>query len=223
MLTENLADLLFEIGKEQNDKAMYRPAVQWLERAHEMLRSRSLEELSNDAGDLQTSILYTMVQALMKTPEDKIREKAWNIANTIDAGPTEKLPILLLKLDLIETNSEVDPQDYCDILLRVIRTIHVTDSTFKTTLYYIHKLRSRSSSLAHTVLEQFLLQRLPGTEKPEWVERLVVTIVWNLTTSTSIEGDQNLLKQILDALPYQFQNPIGASATHAAQTVRDSP
>ncbi|MCJ1388414.1 hypothetical protein MMC18_001261 [Xylographa bjoerkii] len=219
VLTENLADLLFEIGKEQNEKTLYGISVQWLERAHDILRSKGLEELSNDAGDLRNAILHTMARALMKAPEDETKEKAWNIANDLDAGHSDKLAVLLLKLDILDTNAEVDPQYYCDHLLRIVRTIHVTDSTFRTTLHYVHKLKSRSSTLAHVVLEKFLLERLPGTEKPEWVEILLVTIIWNLTTSTDIEGDQNLLKQILDLLPGQFPNLIGASATHAAQTL----
>ena len=222
MLTEKLADLLFEIGKERDSKAAYDTAVHWLERAHNVLRLRSDEELGSDAGDLQTSILHTMARALMQAPGDKIRERAWNIAHDLDTGPNDKLAVLLLKLDILDTNAEVDPQDYCDLLLRIIRSIHVTESTFRTTLHYIHKLRSRNSTLAHVVLEKFLLERLPGTEKPEWVERLLVTIIWNLTTSTSDESLRHSLKQVLDMLPGHFPNPIGASATHAAQTVINS-
>ncbi|MCJ1382311.1 hypothetical protein MMC17_005424 [Xylographa soralifera] len=223
ILTEKLADLLFEIGKGQNGKAAYGTAAQWLERAYDVLRLRSEEELSSDAGDLQTAILHTMARALMKAPEDETRERAWNIAHDLDAGSSDKLAVLLLKLDILDTNAEIDPQDYCDLLLRIIRTIHVTESTFRTTLHYIHKLRSQSSTLAHVVLEKLLLERLPVTEKPEWVERLLVTIIWNLTTSTSNEGIQDSLKQMLDVLPAQFPNSIGASATHASQTVIVSP
>ncbi|MCJ1432892.1 hypothetical protein MMC27_002250 [Xylographa pallens] len=219
MLTEKLADLLFEIGKAQNGKAAYVTAVQWLEHAHDVLRLRSDEELSSDAGDLQTSILHTMARALLQAPEDEARGRAWNIAHDLDAGPSDKLAVLLLKLDILDTNAEIDPQLYSDLLLRIVRIIHITESTFRTTLHYVHKLRPQSSTLAHVVLEKLLLERLPGTEKPEWVERLLVTIIWNLTTSTSNEAIHDSLKQILDVLPAQFPNSIGASATHAAQTL----
>ncbi|MCJ1397829.1 hypothetical protein MMC11_001025 [Xylographa trunciseda] len=219
MLSENLADLVFEIGKEQNNKAAYNTAVQWLERAHDVLRSWSLEDLSSDAGDLQTSILHTMARAFMKGPEQETRARAWNIAHDLDAGSSDKLAVLLLKLDILDTNAKIDAQDYCDLLLRIIRTIHVTESTFRTTLHYIHKLRPQSSTLAHVVLEKFLLERLPGTGKPEWMERLLVTMIWNLTTSTENEGHQNSLRQVLDLLPGHFPYSIGPSATHAAQTL----
>ncbi|MCJ1284476.1 hypothetical protein MMC26_003808, partial [Xylographa opegraphella] len=219
ILTERLADLLFEIGKERNGKAAYDTAIQWLEQAHDVLRLKSDEELSSDAGDLQTSILYTMARALMQAPGDETIGRAWNIAHELDTGPSDKLAVLILKLDIMDTNAENDPQDYCDLLIRMIRTIQLTESTFMTTLHYIHKLKPRSSTLAHVLLGKLLLERLPGTEKPEWVERILVTIIWNLTTSKDNEGIQDSLKQILDVLPAQFQNWIGASATHAAQTL----
>ena len=184
-----------------------------------MLRLRTDEELSSDASDLRTSILHIMARALMQAPEGKLRERAWNIAHDLDTGPSDRLAVLLLKLDILDTNAEIDPQDYCELLLRIVRTMHVTESTFRTTLHYFHKLRPRSSTLAHVVLEKLLLERLPGTEKPEWIDRILVIIVWNLTTSTSHKGLQDSLKQILDVLPGFFPNSIGASATHAAHTV----
>lgn len=223
VLTEKLADVLFEIGKERHDKAEHEIAIQWLGRAHDVLGSRSLESLSSDAGDLQIAIMHTKARALMKLSGDDALNKAWNIANDLDADAVDRMVVLILKLDLYDATPEADPQDYRNVLSRVVRTIHMTDSTIKTTLHYIHKLRSKSAALAHSVLEQLLLERLLDTGKPEWVERLLVTTVWNMTTSTNIVDDQNILRKMLDTLPRQLLRSIGPSATHAAQTVRDPP
>lgn len=217
VLTENLADLLFELGKDCSSKALHDGAAQWLERAYDILMSRDLEELSSDAGDLQTAIMHALARALMKVPGDEARSKAWNIANDLDSGPSDKLAVLILKLDLFENEPGTDLQDYCNILLRIIRMIHISEATFKTVLYYIHKLRSQTPTLTHIALQEFLQKRLIGAEKPEWLEKVLVTIVWNITTSTSIAAEAALLKQTLDSLSGRSSRSIGASATHAAQ------
>jgi tetratricopeptide (TPR) repeat protein len=217
VLTENLADLLFEVGRDCSSKALHEGAAQWLERAYDILVSRNSEELSSDAGDLQTAIMHTLARVLMKIPGDEARSRAWNIANDLDSGLSDKLAVLLLKLDLFENEPGTDLQDYCNILLRIIRMIHVTEATFKTVLHYIHKLRSQNPTSTHIALDEFLQKRLIGAEKPEWLEKVLVTIVWNITTSTSIAAGTSLLKQILDSLSDRSSHSIGASATHAAQ------
>ena len=217
VLAENLADLLLEIGKDCSSKASHEVAAQWLERAYDILMSRDLEELSSDAGDLQTAIMHALARALLKLPGDEARRKAWNIADDLDSGPNDKLAVLILKLDLFETEAGADSQGYCSILLRIVRVVHVTDTTFKTVLHYIHKLRALNPTLAHTVLDELSLKRLVGTEIPEWLEKVLVTMVWNITTSTSIAAGTTLLRQTLDSLLDRSSRPIGASATHAAQ------
>jgi hypothetical protein len=220
-LNENLVDLLFEIGKDCNNKGFNDVAVRWFERANDRISS-GFDDLSNDNEELRTAVMHALARALMKIPGEEALEKAWNIANDLDTGQTNKLAVLMLKLDLYGESLTADPDEYCDILLRIIRTIHITDSTFKTTLHYIHKLKSRSPPLAHKVLEEFLLNRLLDSEKPEWLERVVVTMVWNITTSTGIAGDTNLLQQSLDNLSDQLSQPIGAAATHAVHIVWQS-
>ncbi|MCJ1472157.1 hypothetical protein MMC13_000804 [Lambiella insularis] len=219
VFTEKLADLLFEIGKERHEKAAHEAAVRWLERAHDVLSSQNLEGLSSDAGDLRIAISHTSARALMKVAGGGALEEAWNIANELDAGPSDKLVVLMLKLDLHDATSESDLQEYSNLLSRVVRTIHITEATFRTTLHYIHKLRSKSATFAHTLLEQFLLERLLDTGNPEWVDRLVVTIIWNMTTSTGIANEQNALRNMLDTLWGKLPHSIGRSATHAAQTL----
>ncbi|MCJ1250157.1 hypothetical protein MMC30_007383 [Trapelia coarctata] len=217
VLTENLADLLLEIGSDCSSKVSYEAAAKWLERAYDALMSRDLDELSSDAGDLQTAIMHALARALMKIPGDEARTKAWNIANDLDSGASDRLAVLILKLDLFDTEAGADSQEYCNILFRIIRMIHVTETTFKTVLHYIHKLRSQSHNLAHTVLDEFLLKRLIGIEKPEWLDKILVTIVWNITTSANVAAETALLKQTLDSLSARSSHPTGPSATHAAQ------
>ena len=218
--TENLADLLYEIGKDCNSKAAHEVAVHWLEQAHNVFTSCSVEQLSSDAGDLEMAILHTLARALMRIPGEDSRMKAWKIADDLDSGPGERLAILILKMDLYEEDSESDREQYFNVLTRIVRMIHITDTNFKTVLHYVHGMRSRSPAHTHSVLKELLLERLVHTEKPEWVEKALVTITWNITTQTGIAHDLELLKQVLDTLRENMSVTIGPSATHAAHIVR---
>ena len=211
---------MYEIGKACNTKAAHKVAVYWLEQAHNILASCDIEQLSSDAGDLEIATMHTMARALMKIPGDDSRMKAWKIAGDLDSGPSDRLAVLMLKMDLYANDSESDREEYFNVLLRIVRMIHITEYNFNTVLHYIHGMRSRSPAHTHSALKVLLLERLVGTEKPEWVERALVTIIWNITTSTGIVRDLELLKQVLDALQNHLSRAIGPSATHAAQIVR---
>ena len=54
---ENIADLLYEIGRERLDKKEYAMANKWLERSHEVLAGQDLERLSAEAGELRLCVL----------------------------------------------------------------------------------------------------------------------------------------------------------------------
>lgn len=54
---ENLADLLYEMGKDLLEKRNYELAVRWLERAYDVIGEQELEMLSPEAGELRLSIM----------------------------------------------------------------------------------------------------------------------------------------------------------------------
>jgi hypothetical protein len=55
---ENIADLLYEIGKDSLTKRNYEVAVRWLERAHDILGEQDMELLSTEAGELKLSTMH---------------------------------------------------------------------------------------------------------------------------------------------------------------------
>ena len=216
---ESLADLLFEIGKDHTVKANHVEAVQWLERARDVLASQALEDLSNDGRELRIAILHLLIRGLMRLPGTDAKKKAWNIIADLDTSDSDRLAVLILKLDLFATDPSVPTEGLCDILLRIIRIVHVTESTFKTILHYVHNLRPRSSHLTHVILEAFLLERLLNAERAEWAEKVLVTAVWNLTTTADLADYITTLQRLFDALRNQGKVSISPSATHAAQMV----
>ncbi len=220
-VAECLADLLFEIGSARWKKSEYSEAAQWLEKACDVLVGQSLERLSSDAGELQLSILHLLVRALAKLPGEENRGKARNIMGELEIDSGNRLPVLLLKLDLYSNDPASSARDYCDVLQRILRTVHLTDPNLMTTLHHIHKLRVQSPRMAHTCLETLLSDRLIDAEEPVWMEKTLVTMIWNCTTSTDfVDADAlDMIRSIFDRHFIDTGKEISPSATHASQIV----
>ena len=216
---ESIADLYYEIGKDQTSSSRPAEATKWLTRAHDVLSGRNLEELSSDASELQLSILHSMVKALISLGGQENIERAWNILGELEMGHGERLAVLLLRLDLYSLEPTFPTQDYCDVLQKIIRTVHLTDSNVKTALHHIHKLRTRNARMAHTVLVVLVIERLVGIEVLQWLEKTLITIVWNCTSAEFADAFE-LLKEFLNTLDFKIGRVMSPSATHAAQIVR---
>ena len=59
-LAEDIADLLYEMGKDFLGKRNYETAVLWLERAYDILGEHDLEVLSAEVGELRLSIMQSI-------------------------------------------------------------------------------------------------------------------------------------------------------------------
>lgn len=217
--SEQLADLLFEIGKHQSSQGKQIAAIPWLEGAYFMIRGQKLEDPSSDASELHMAILYSLVKSLMKIPGEIARLRACNIVDQTDSDQVNKLAVLSLRLDLLETDPIATPQAICAMLLTIIRSSYVTDSIFKTIMHYVHKLRPRSSASTHLVLNAFLSERILDAERPELLDSVFLTMVWNLTTSLDFEHHLKELTETLDTLGGRFQHRVGSSAAQASQIV----
>ena len=217
---EELADLFFEIGSSQSKKTQWAEAVNWLERAHNILLGQSQDLLSSDAGQLRISIMHTMARAFLNLKSDGSQEKAWNIVRELELDCGDRLAVLLLKLDIFANDASHSAQDYCDILHKIVSTVHLTDTNVKTILHHVHKFRSRSPLMAHRVLVTLLFERLLGAEETKWIEKVLITIIWNCTNSTDFLDVLTSLSEVLDALANSAAKALNTHATHAAQIVR---
>lgn len=218
-LAEILADLLFEIGSAQWKKSLYTEGVRWLEKAYDVLAGQSVEVLSSDAGELQASIMHLLVRALIKVPGEGNWSKAWNIMGELEIDSGNRLAVLLLKLDLYAIDPSASAQEYCGVLQRISRTVHLTDPNMKTIIHHVHKIRLRNPRMAHATLETLLFERLIHAEEPAWMEKTLVTMIWNCTTATDLTDALDLLRNVLDTLFAKTGRAIQPSATHAAQIV----
>lgn len=71
-MTEHLADLIYEIGKEALVKHNYEVAMRWLERAHDVLGQQDLEMLSAEVGELRLSTLQGLGNQLPSLRRSKL-------------------------------------------------------------------------------------------------------------------------------------------------------
>ena len=212
---EELADLFFEIGHSQNQEMQWAEAVHWLERAHNILLSQSQDLLIGDAEELRIIIMHDMARALLKLETDESQNRALAIVGELEIDGGDRLLILLLKLDIFAT----DVSHSADILHKIVRSVHLTDANVKTVLCCVHKLRSRSPLMAHRVLFTFLSERLLGAEDNKWIEKALITIIWNCTNSTDFLDVLTSLSKVFDTLANGAVQALSPHTTHAAQIV----
>lgn len=217
-VAEQLADTLCEIGRDQAKKQQYESAIQWLERAYDVFDIHDPKDLSIDAGALKSSISHCLVQALIKERCEENNLRAWNIIQELENEGGITVAISLLKLQVLVGDLSA-AQDYYDVLLHVVRQIHLSDVNVRTILHYVHELKRRSARLAHTMLVVIISERLLAMDEIFWVENTVITLVWNCTTSTDLGDMTYQLEELLNEIAAKSGPAFGASAIHAAQIV----
>ncbi|KAL8953888.1 MAG: hypothetical protein Q9222_000262 [Ikaeria aurantiellina] len=215
-VVENLADVLFEIGRDQAAKQLYKSAAQWLEKAHIALLTLPPETGSTDASDLRSCIMHCLVRVHLKDQSEGSILRAWEIIHELDGETENRLALSLLKLELLSMD-QTAVHDYHEILIQVVRQIHLVNENVRTILHHVHKLRRRSARLAHTVLAELMSERLLTVDNTAWIEKTLITVVWNCSTSTDLVDSTAELEELLDTVAARSHSALGTAATHAAQ------
>ena len=218
---ESLADILYEIGKDLLKRKQYELAAKWLERALEVLMGQELDRLSMDASELKTSIVESLVKALMGKQDQESADKARNLVELLESESGDKLITLLLRLELISsaTNETFESNSYADVLRRMTRSTVLNAETFKLVMYHIRKLNDKSPSLACTALDELLKLRVLPEDKDEWIEKILVTRLY-MTVSRRDSGDALMvLDELFSYIVSNIKQPVSSAATVAAHAV----
>ncbi|KAL8734705.1 MAG: hypothetical protein Q9166_001361 [cf. Caloplaca sp. 2 TL-2023] len=216
IIAEQMADVLFEIGRDQAKKQAYKSALGWLHRAHDILADQNPKDLSADASEVRSCIRHNTVRVLLKEPSEENVSRAWNIIHELEGEAGNSVVVWLLKLDLLSIDRSAT-HDYFEVLIHIVRQIQISDANMTTILHHVHKLRQQNARLAHTVLAALLEERLLTMNEMVWVEKTMVTMIWNCTTSQDLEDSTDALEELLDAIAAKTDTALGTSATHAAQ------
>jgi hypothetical protein len=219
---ENLADVLYEMGKDLLHRQHYPLAVKWLDRAYEVLDGQELGRLSMNASELRTSIIQTLVKALLCLKDREAVERARSLVSLLESVLGDKLVVLLLKLEILcaPSTEAFDSNQYSDVLQRMTRSLSMTDVNFKMFMFHVRKLSDKSPSLACNALDELLsLRILREEQRQEFIEKILITRLWiTLDEMESLEAMASL-HQLFSSIVENITKPISSAATHAAHTV----
>ncbi|KAF2143242.1 uncharacterized protein K452DRAFT_167927 [Aplosporella prunicola CBS 121167] len=216
---EMLTDTFYEIGKDMLNKHRHEDAVKWLDRAYSVIGERDMEELGNDAVELRQSTMHHLIRALLRQDDHDAKEKAKVLLDLLALDHGDKMVVSLLQLEQLSAEPKPDPGQYYGAVERMMRSIHLTETNFKTIMHHVHKLKNLSPELAAKALDNFLDLRLFENRNSEWIEKVTVTHVW--VSIANWDGDQSPepLRELLDTVQQNMHGAFSVAATHAAQTL----
>jgi uncharacterized protein YutE (UPF0331/DUF86 family) len=221
---ENLADVLFGIGRELSNKGEFSMATKWLGRSYEVLNTHGLDRLSRDAAELRLSICQSLVHSLICDDSPEQFRKAEYLIGFLESELGDKPLVPLLRPELLHKSppEEFDVEGYAGIIRRMIRAFALSDAYFKLIIQHIRALYDRSPRPGCAVLDELLDSRIFSSEKEDWIERCFILRIWMTSTTTHIERDNTFgyLRSIFNKIHDNPNRPLGRDATIAAQTVR---
>ncbi|KAF2848838.1 SPO22-domain-containing protein [Plenodomus tracheiphilus IPT5] len=206
-IAETLADLMYEIGKDALAKRNYEVAVRWLGRTYDTIGDQDMERLSPEMGELRLSTMQSIIQAYMKITTSDALDKAWGMVKLMETDFGDKMVVLLLKIELLTVAETLDTTEFYNVLLRMIRTVVLNDTNFKTAV------------TACKVLDELMELRLLREENQTWIEKAVITRIWISTSKESIETSLEEVEGMLDSVTRNSKESLSPPATHAAQTL----
>ncbi|KAI1449599.1 SPO22-domain-containing protein [Annulohypoxylon stygium] len=216
---ENLADSLFEIGKDLTEKKNFPLAVKWLERAYEAINIQDLEQLSREAIELRLAISQALVRSYLDLGTTEGFQKAENHVCYIESEIGDKLVVLLLRLELLSKSpAEVfDSGGYADVLHRMVRSLDISESSFNLVIHHIRKLNDKSPSAACSILDEFITSRVLPTQHDPWIERAIVLRTRMTTTHRDSDETIQSLSSTFDSVEANLEKSLPAAAVLAIQ------
>ncbi|KUJ18222.1 SPO22-domain-containing protein [Mollisia scopiformis] len=220
---ESLADVIYEMGKDQLAKKDYPLASKWLDRSYKFLNLQELDKLSIDANELRISIIESLIKALLGLQSPESYEQARNLVILLETELGDKLIVLLLKLDLLSapTPEPFDSASYSDVLQRMTRTMYLNDSNFRLIMFHIRKLKDKSPSLACKALDDLLTLRLLKAEELQdsWIGKTIVTRLWTTVNQRDSPEALQSLYDLFETITANLTKPMASDATLAAHTL----
>jgi hypothetical protein len=220
---ESLADVFYEMGKDLLGKKDFQLASRWLDRSYNVLSRQELDKLSFDANELRTSIIESLIKALLALQTPETSERARSLVSLLENELGDKLLVLLLKLELLSAPSlePFDSGSYSDVLRRMTRTMFLNENNLRLIMFHIRKLNDKSPSLACKALDDFLTLRLLKAEElnESWVGKTLVARLWITVNQRDSPEALQLLHELFEVVMSNLTKPIASDATLAAHTV----
>ncbi|CAJ2511272.1 Uu.00g068970.m01.CDS01 [Anthostomella pinea] len=216
---ETLIGSLLEIGKDLSVKKNFVLAVKWLERAYGLINRQELGQLSRDAVEMRLAISQALIQAYLNTDTADGFQKAENHVGYIQNEMGDSLVVLLLRLEiLLHSPGEVfDSDSYASVLRRMIRTVDISESSFKLVVHHIRKLDDKSPGLACSVLDEFITSRILPAQRDEWVDKVVILRSHMAVTHRDTSEGIQALTAMFDQVETTTEKPLPAATALGVQ------
>ncbi|TRX97357.1 hypothetical protein FHL15_001635 [Xylaria flabelliformis] len=217
---EQVADALFEIGRDLALKKNLVLAGKWLERAYELINAQKIGHLSRDAIELRLAISQALIQVYLDIGSPDYMSRAENHIAYIESELGDKLIVLLFRTEiLIRSPAEIfDSEAYTDILRRMMRTADMSESFFKLLIHYIRKLDERNHLAAISVLDDFFIACILTSQQEQWIDKAIILRTHMATSDGSLESIQGL-ETVLDKVLPSIGKPLSVNAAVGIHTL----
>lgn len=214
--SEKIIDIYFQIGKSMLSKEDFSMAEKWLQRAWDSLHGQRLQELPRDAVELRMAILQSLVTALLGLRTSESNERAQNLVTYIESEVGDQPIVLVLRLEILNRSpAEVfDSEAYGNILRRMIRSVQLSETSFKLLAHHIRRVYSKSPGLGCTILDEFLIILIKSGQS-SWIDKAVVTRIFMTTTQRDFARSIDEAEKSLSRL----EHPVSTDASFSAQTL----
>ena len=220
-LVEHLADALYEVGKSLQAKKDYPLAIKWLERSHEVINCRDLDQLTREAVELRLAISQALINAHMESGAGDGIKKAENLVAYMESELGDKMTVLLLRLELLQKvpAETFDSNAFANTMRRLIRNPDFSVTTFKIAMHHLRFFSKTHPAMACSVLDHFFDSRVLSSHRPDWVEKAVV---FRTQLATELGGSDSVADfvGILDVVVEVARQPLSGTAAEAVQSVR---
>lgn len=217
---EKTADTMFEIGKDLALKNNSILAAKWLERADELINSQEMGNLSRDAIELRLAIAQALIQVYLDIGDPDYINRAENHIAYIQDKLGDKLVVLLFRTEVMLRSpaESFDSVAYADIVRRMIRTVDMSESTFKLLIHHIRQLDKRNHLAASSVLDEFLKACVFTSQREQWIDKAVILRIYMAISDDSVESIK-ALEAVLDQVLPATGKPLSANAAAGIHTV----
>ncbi|EGC46539.1 conserved hypothetical protein [Histoplasma capsulatum var. duboisii H88] len=215
-MAERCAGVTYDIGKSMIIRGEHSSAACWLQRSYEALPQPEIGRIGENRRELQFAVLLARVRANMFLQHENGETVVSSLLEILEQEYGNRLPVILLNLDVISKSPSPDSQRYYAKLCHLVRTVPVTESNYEMITRHIHRLNEWSSELALDILKQLLIQRLVLHNDIFILEKCFVTFVWMQTALSELTAGLNSLSGLIEKLEESLRKPFSEEAAQAS-------
>ena len=222
--TEQLADLLYEIGRGYLKLNDVTNALKWLDRAKIIIYDSTLPASQDlDVADLTFNIRHTHIRACFDSEDPALRGKGLMELADLEKDNPDKLATLTLRLEVSADPFSPDPSALSITLGKTLRIVHLTPANYKLILHYISRLQILDTDSAAKILRDFLLTRIIPHGEQQWIESSIITLLWVAIGQGGANWSCEAVETAVKRIEQMWQQDMTAEPAHAALLVRQEP